>query len=160
MERNLYAYEYVELDYEAIVELLERVPTGVLQPATESASDHARAVISKLVVPIGGFELARDVTVSIGELVRVEPHRAILPIQWHASVRQGLFPHMDARLEIAALSLGEPTTQVSLIGSYSPPAGMIGTVSDRVAALHRLADASVHRLVRDVCARLVDELSG
>jgi hypothetical protein len=69
-----------------------------------------------------------------------------------------LFPEMTAELEIAALSVDDPLSQVSLIGTYVPPVGVVGAVGDRMGALHRLADAAVHRLVKDICARLEDEL--
>jgi hypothetical protein len=160
LERHLYAYEYVSLDYQDIVELLERVPTAILQPATEAASEHAHDVLSTLVVPIGGFKLARDVSVSVGDLHRAGPARAKLPLQWHAAQHQGLFPEMTAELEIAALSLEEPHTQISIIGSYVPPVGLVGAVGDSLGSLYRLADAAVHRLVNDVCRRLTAELGG
>jgi hypothetical protein len=159
LERHLYAYEYVDLAYDAIIDLLERVPTAVLQPATEAATARAHEVLSTLYVPLGGFELARDVTVSVGDLERAEERRAKLPLDWKAAQHQGLFPHMDAELEIAALSIDEPLSQVSLIGTYVPPVGVVGAVGDSVGALHRLAEAAVHRLVQDICARLEAELS-
>lgn len=158
MERHLYAYEYVGLHYDGIVALLQREPTVILQPATEQASNRAHEVLSTLVVPIGGFRLARDVTVSVGELDQLEGRRARLPMKWHASANQGLFPVMEAHLEIAALSLDEPNTQVSIVGSYVPPVGVVGAIGDSVSAVHRLAEAAVHRLVRDVCIRLAEEL--
>lgn len=158
MERQLYAYEYVDLDYEAIVGLLEQIPTAILQPATEAASQHAHEVLSTLVVPLGGFELARDVKVTVGDVQRVEDTRAKLPLHWSAARHQGLFPEMKAELEIAALSLDGPITQVSISGTYVPPAGVVGALGDSLGALHRLAEAAVHRLTEDVCARLTTEV--
>jgi hypothetical protein len=159
VERHLYAYEYVDLAYDDIVGLLEQIPTAILQPATEAASARAHEVLSTLYVPLGGFELAREVTVSVGELQRAEERRAKLPLDWHAAQHHGLFPEMNAELEIAALSIDEPLSQVSLIGTYVPPVGVVGALGDSVGALHRLADAAVHRLVKDICARLEDELA-
>jgi hypothetical protein len=159
VERHLYAYEYVDLAYDDIVDLLERVPTAILQPATEAASARAHEVLSTLYIPLGGFELAREVTVEVGNLERAAERRAKLPLEWHATQRHGLFPEMNALLEVAALSVDEPQCQVTLIGTYVPPAGVVGAVGDTVAALHRLAEAAVHRLVRDICVRLEAELS-
>jgi hypothetical protein len=158
VERHLYAYEYVDLDYGDIVGLLERVPTAILQPATEAASARAHEVLSTLYVPLGGFELARDVTISVGDLNRAQEYRAKLPLRWHAAQHHGLFPEMEAELEIAALSADEPISQISLIGTYVPPVGIVGAVGDSMGALHRLAEAAVHRLVKDICARLEVEL--
>jgi hypothetical protein len=158
MERHLYAYEYVDLAYGDIVSLLERTPTAILQPATDAASVRAHEVLSTLYVPLGGFELAREVTISVGDLDRVQEYRAKLPVHWHAAQHQGLFPQMDAALEIAALSPDEPQSQVSLIGTYVPPVGIVGAVGDSMGALHRLAEAAVHRLVKDICERLEAEL--
>lgn len=160
MRRDLYAYEYVDLAYDSLVTLLERSPTAILQPATDAASERAHEVLSTLYVPLGGFELARTVTVSVGDLDRVQEYRAKLPIRWHAAQHQGLFPEMEAELEIAALSPDQPQSQVSLIGTYVPPAGIVGAFGDSAAALHRLAEAAVHRLVRDICTRLEAELGG
>jgi hypothetical protein len=154
VERHLYAYEYVDLGYGDIVALLDRAPTAILQPATDAASARAHEVLSTLYVPLGGFELARDVTVSVGDLDRVQEYRAKLPIRWHAAQHEGLFPQMEAELEIAALSPDQPQSQISLIGTYVPPVGVVGAVGDRVGALHRLAEAAVHRLVHDICERL------
>jgi hypothetical protein len=159
MERQLIAYESVKLSYEDVVRFLERSPTAVLQPATEAASDHAHEVVSTLSVPLGNFRLSRDVTVVVGDLERSGSHRAKLPMSWRASQHQGLFPAMTATLGIAALSEEEPRTELSMAGSYVPPAGIIGGIGDNLSVLHRLAETSVQRLLRDIAERLVAELA-
>lgn len=153
MERHLYVYEYAAVPYEHIIELLAAHPTAILQPSLES-EEESEEVRSTLHVPLGGFELTRDIKVTVGELEHLEDGRASLPVAWKAASKEGLFPGMTATLEISALADQPPRSQVSLIGVYTPPAGALGAFGDSVGALHRRAESAVHRLLRDICQEL------
>lgn len=158
MERPLYHYEYVDEPFDDIIELLADRPAVLLQPATEVAAEHAREVVATLHLPVGGFEVGRDVRVELGSFVPRELRCGSLPVSWHAEQHASLFPSVEAKLEVAALSLDPPVTQVSLVGSYRPPLGAVGTAVD-AAAGHRVVEATVHRFVKDVVRRIREELA-
>jgi hypothetical protein len=74
-------------------------------------------------------------------------------MRWTAAgVTGGLFPVLDADIELAAES--EQGTQVSLTGVYRPPLGVVGAGLDRVL-LHRVASATVSSLLTHIAKALV-----
>lgn len=152
-ERNLYLYEYVELPFDDVAEVLARDPAAVLQPATDAAVEQARAVHRDLVVELGGFEVGREVTIEVGEFRPVEIRRVTVDLRWHASSATALFPSMRATLEVTALSFHPPRTQVSLVACYRPPLGVLGAAGDAVWG-HRIAESAVHRFLHDVLSRV------
>jgi hypothetical protein len=70
-----------------------------------------------------------------------------IPIQWSAAQRAALFPIMNAELSVYPLTATE--TQLDFLGRYEPPLGIVGGALDAMAG-HRIAEASVHRLVADI----------
>lgn len=158
MQRPLYHYEYVDEPFDDVIELLADRPAVVLQPATDAAAAHAREVVTTLHVPIGGFEVGREVRIEFGDFVPRELRSGYVPVSWHAEQHAAMFPSVEAKLEVAALSLDPPVTQVSLVGSYLPPLGAVGTAVD-AAVGHRVAEAAVHRFVKDVVRRIREELA-
>jgi hypothetical protein len=151
--RPLYAYTYADVAYDDAIEVLARDPDALLQDATDSSAAHGEEVVSSLAVDLGGFELGRDVVIELEPFQPVEVLRGVLPLRWRAARGHLLFPTVDGQLEIAALSLHPPRVQVTLTGSYDPPFGAAGSLLDR-AGPHRVAEAVVHRFVREVAARL------
>lgn len=152
MDRPLYAYTYADVAYDDAIALLADDPEDVLQSATDASVDHGDEVVARLELDVAGFEVGRDVVVHLGAFDPIEQLRGVLPLRWEAAEGQVLFPTVDATLEIAAMSLHPPMTQVTLAGHYRPPMGAIGRALDRVA--HRAAEAVIHRFVRDVAERL------
>jgi len=66
-------------------------------------------------------------------------------MRWAAAgVTGGLFPVLDADIELAAE--GQEDTRVTLTGVYRPPLGSVGAGLDRVL-LHRVATASIGSLL-------------
>jgi hypothetical protein len=63
---------------------------------------------------------------------------------------------MDGVLSIYALTPGE--TQLDFLGHYDPPLGVIGGAVNAVVG-HRIAEASVQRLISDVAQYLRDRLN-
>lgn len=153
MERPLYAYVYAHVPYDDAIALLAADAATLLQDATHVGVERAREVVTTLHVPIGGFEVGRDVVVTAGEFRPVEVLRGVLPVQWHAAHGAGLFPSLAASLELSALSLRPPVTQVTLQGAYTPPLRQVGAMGD-AAVGHRVAEATVQRFVEDVARRL------
>ena len=155
MDRPLYAYEYARAAYEDVVAVLRADAATLLQDATSASQEHADEVVTRLRVPVGGFELGRDVRIHVGDFETPEPLRTRVGLSWQATDVAGLFPAVDASLEVAALSEHPPRTQITLVGTYEPPLGIVGAAVDR-ALLHRVAESAVHTFVREVTARLTE----
>ena len=155
-ERNLYLYEYVDLPFDDVAEVLAEDPAAVLQQATDAAVEQARAVHRDLVVDLAGFEVGREVTIEVGEFKPAEIRRVTVDLRWHASSASALFPSLRATLEVSALSFHPPRTQISLVASYEPPLGILGAAGDLMWG-HRVAESAVHRFLHDVIKR-VEEL--
>lgn len=158
---ELRAYEYVNRPYAAVRDALRADPGGIFGRATKGAAHRAGALAASLRASIGSIEVGTDVTIEVGAieessdgpLGHVPTTR--VPLKWKAARAAALFPSMEAVLTIYALSKDE--TQLDLRGLYRPPLGALGAAVDTLA-LGRLADASVHRFVADVAARLSAEL--
>ena len=70
-----------------------------------------------------------------------------IPIEWSAAERAALFPIMTADSSVYPLTATE--TQLDFLGRYQPPLGIVGGALYAMVG-HRIAEASVHRLVGDV----------
>lgn len=105
----------------------------------------------------GRFDLARNVRMVIGD-IQIGVHSARLPIQWEDAAHPGLFPILEATLEIAPVRAGpHAMTQLGLLGRYRPPFGRIGAVADNLAG-HGIVLDSVERFLDDLTDRLQDAL--
>ncbi|MDX1622145.1 MAG: hypothetical protein R3320_14205 [Nitriliruptorales bacterium] len=153
MQRNLYTYTYVRRPFDDVARLLAEDPSRILQPATERAAGEARTLRSELSVELGRFEVGRDITIEVGEFEPLSMLAVALPLRWEAETAEALFPSMEATLELQALSLRSPLTQLTLIGSYEPPLGLLGAAGDALLG-KRVAEAAVHRFVCDVADRI------
>ena len=69
--------------------------------------------------------------------------------------RGRVFPVMNAELLFWPLSSSE--TQLEIEGAYRPPLGIVGNALD-AAIGHRVAEATVHRLLEDLVEQLRREL--
>lgn len=81
----------------------------------------------------------REVLLELGPCVRSSSKTAF-PLRWRASEHPGLFPALDADLEVAPL--GEGRTQLAMSARYVPPFGAFGRAIDR-ALLSRVAEATL-----------------
>jgi hypothetical protein len=81
----------------------------------------------------------REVVVELGPPIR-SSSKVSFPIRWHASDHPGLFPALDADLEIA--SLGPDRTRLAMSARYEPPLGALGRAVDRTV-LSRVAEATL-----------------
>lgn len=157
--RELYLYDYLEVPYDDVVAAVEEHGDELFQSATDDARDRAHHVHANLVVDLGAFEVGREIVVDIGDLERPENTRATLPLRWQAWEHEGLFPSLTADLEIVMLADRPPLTQVTLVGTYEPPMGLLGAAGDRLWG-HRIAEAALHGFLGTVVERLrrlVDE---
>lgn len=160
MTRELHAYAYVDVPFDLASRLFAENAQAVLQHATDDIAEEAGKLSRTLKVNVGGFEVAKDVEVLVGDFEPTELTRSTVPIRWRAERGRLLFPALEADLHVIAVSFEPALTMIELDGAYEPPMGAIGAGADRLL-LHRLAEASVYRFVHDVAMDLrdlVDEL--
>jgi hypothetical protein len=143
---------FVELPLPAsdVERVLLGSPERWIPDLADEADDAGRTLLAEV-----GFG-PRGLRVGKGVHVEVEPSLArggavVLPIRWRATGPEGLFPSMDADIEVAGL--GASRTQLSFSGRYRPPMGRLGEVADR-AVLHRVSEA----VVKDFVDRLADRI--
>jgi hypothetical protein len=152
MTREIRSFDYVNHSYSAVRDALVKDPAGVLRAATNAAASRARAVAAALHMNIGPLDIAAEIAVTVGTISEQTHDAPIsrvtrIPIAWSAAQRAALFPIMNAELSVYPLT--ETETQLDFQGRYEPPLGIVGSALD-AAVGHRIAEASVHRLVADV----------
>lgn len=147
MERSISFERRVDVDYDAAVAVLrDQVADVVL--------DDPDAGTLVLHADVAGFDVARTVTVTLGDLRQLDQHAVAVPIRWKAAEHPGRFPTLDGLVELSALSHRPAQSQLALIGTVSPPMGVLGTVGE-AAGGSQLGDAVLEALVD----RMVDRLS-
>lgn len=153
---------YVDRPYEAVRNLLRSRAGDVLQRATMAAGERAQGLIARLRVGAAGLEVGVDVRVEANERP-TEPAVAGLPeishigLTWRAARAEGLFPSMAGDLSLTPISFAD--TRIAFEGAYTPPFSRVGQALDALIG-HRIAEASVQRLVDDLVAQLRRELPG
>jgi len=152
----MFARYYVELPIAP-----ERVEAALLQdPSTwmTHLAEHANGRGDALLAEVGFGEeirIARRVAIEFGHNVRAG-NRFIQPFRWSASGPAGMFPALDADLEVAPL--GSEHTQLAISARYVPPLGALGKLIDR-AVLARVAEATVKDFLDRVAAALVENVA-
>jgi hypothetical protein len=157
--REVRCYDYVTVPYGRVRELLHSDAAGIFARATSTANDRARELMATLRLNVGPMEVGVDVRLEIAgvtdEVTAVGDPRTRLDFTWQATQGAGFFPTMEATLSAYALSPQE--TQLDLHGRYRPPLGTLGTALDATVG-HRVAEATVLRLLRDVRTKIITEL--
>jgi hypothetical protein len=156
MKREIRSYDYVNRPYGAVRDALVKDPAAVLRAATNAAASRAKAVAAALRVNVGPIDVGAEIAVKVGTISEVTRDAPItpltrIPIEWSAVQATSLFPVMKAELSVYPLTATE--TQLDFFGQYEPPLGVLGGALDVVAG-HRIAEASVHRLVQDLAEYL------
>ncbi len=153
--REIRSFDYVNHPYARVRDALAADPAAVFRAATKAAASRAESVATELRVTAAGLEVGTEVVLSIGtieETGQADSSRVTrIPVEWEAAKRPRLFPLMNARLSLYPLTARE--TQLDFLGQYDPPLGLLGGAVDAVIG-HRIAEASVHRLVSDVARYL------
>jgi hypothetical protein len=148
----MFARYYVELPLstERVEHLLTHEPESWLPGLAERANRRG----DDLLADVGFGEkirVAREVAISVGGPVRAGT-KTLLPLRWVPSGGAGLFPSLDADLEIAPL--GPDRTQLAMSARYAPPLKAVGRVIDRVV-LFRVAEATLKDFLDGVAAALM-----
>lgn len=144
----MFARYFVELplDSRNVERLLMRDPQSWVPGLAGKANRHGDDLLAE--VGFGGdVRVERRVAVEFGTPIRM-PSKTVLPIHWSAAGASGLFPSLDADLEIAPLG---QRTQLAMSARYDPPLGAIGRAIDR-AVMFRVAEATL----KDFLDRVAD----
>ena len=149
----MFARYFVELPMfsEEVEHALSHDPRAWLPGLAEGANHRGDLLLAEV-----GFgehvRIKRTVTVELGEAVR-SGAKTVFPLRWTASGASGLFPSLDADLEVALLRPGR--TQLAMSARYVPPLGAVGRAIDR-AVLSRVAEATL----KDFLDRVADTIMG
>lgn len=158
---TLRCYDYVNQPFARVQAALKGNAAAIFTQATARASEREQAIGTQLRARIGALEVAAQVRVQVGvpRDTQSSPEGygiTEFPLSWQAIAHPSLFPHMVATLSVYPLSRTE--TQLDFEGTYDPPLGLLGDAIDAIAG-HRIAEASVLRLVQDVAALLRQQLA-
>jgi hypothetical protein len=153
----VFARYFVELplDAERVERVLMRDPQLWMPGLASKANYHGDALLAEV-----GFgddvRVERKVAIELGEVVRM-PSKTVVPLRWSASGAAGLFPALEADLEIAPL--GPHLTQLAMSARYVPPLGAVGRAIDR-AVLFRVAEATLKDFLDRVSTALMSAVKG
>jgi hypothetical protein len=145
----MFARYFVEVPMspEAVDRVLSDDPRRWMPGLAERANYRGDVLLAEV-----GFgeriRIAREVVVELGPPVRSSTKTAF-PLRWTASSHAGLFPSLDADLEVAPL--GANRTQLSMSARYVAPFGAVGHAIDR-AILSRVAEATLKDFLDGVAA--------
>jgi hypothetical protein len=152
----VFARYFVELPLPAarVVDILTGLANDGLAGIAELADERGEALLGEAGVGHGGARLARTIAVRVEPPVRIGS-TTVVPLHWEAAHGAGLFPSMDADLEISPLG---DTTHLAVSARYVPPMGRFGRVVDR-AVLHRVAEATIKDFLDRVAAAVETAVS-
>lgn len=148
----MFARYYVEfdLDPEVVLALLVRAPESWIPGIATDATRKGDVLLANV-----GFgrdvRLERTVEVHLGEAVELAT-KTLVPLRWTPVGQSGLFPALDADLEVARI--GDQRTQLAMSARYVPPLGALGKVLDRTI-LSRVAEATVKDFLDRVAAVII-----
>jgi hypothetical protein len=114
------------------------------------ADDRGQHLMAEVGFALDGHRVSKNVEIEVGKPVS-SAGRSWIAITWRATGPTGLFPVMDAELELA--SLGPQLTQLSISGRYPPPMGLVGRTIDK-ALLSRVAEATIKDFVDRLASAL------
>ena len=102
------------------------------------------------------IRVARKVAIELGHPVNTAG-KVVLPLRWTPTDSPGLFPALEADLEVAPLP--PDRTQLAMSARYVPPLGPLGRAIDR-AVLYRVAEATLKDFLDRVGEALAHEAGG
>lgn len=147
----MFARYFVELPLST--ERVERLLTGDPETWLPGLAGKANRRGDDLLAEVGfgdRVRVQRPVSIAIGRPIRAGT-KIVLPLAWVPAVGVGLFPSLDADLEIAPL--GPDRTQLAMSARYSPPLKAVGRAIDRIV-LFRVAEATLKDFLDGVAATL------
>lgn len=161
MGKEIRSFDYVNHPYDKVRDVLASDAASVFRSATRAAASRTQSVAAALHVDIAGLKVAKDVDIAVKDVEEEAAGTAATPrtrlmIEWAAASSPGLFPLMKAELAVYPLTATE--TQLDFAGEYEPPMGWLGSAVDAMVG-HKIAEASVHRFVRQLAEYLRSNLA-
>jgi hypothetical protein len=154
--REVRHYAYVDRDFGQVRSYLTAAPERLLRERTPPR-DAGGGLRTGLHLHRAGLDVSRDVRVVLGDLL-MSARSVRAPLHWEDASRPGLFPVLDATLELIPVASGRHhTTQIGFVGRYETPLGWLGAVADSLAG-NRLVLESVEEFVEGLAGRLEREL--
>jgi hypothetical protein len=147
----MFARYFIELplDADRVESALLRDPERWIPGLARTANFRGDTLLAEV-----GFgddvRIARAVRLELGTPARMA-NATLIPLRWAAAEGPGLFPTLEADLEVAPL--GPHRTQLAMSARYVPPLGAVGRAIDRVV-LFRVAEATL----KDFLDRVGDTL--
>jgi hypothetical protein len=132
-------YLELPLPFAEVEEILLHSPEEWVPGLAQDAHARGEHLLGEVGFGSDGRRVEKRVHIKLGIPFRLAS-KTILPMSWHATGAEKLFPSLEADLEVAALGAGR--TQLSVSARYRPPLGPMGRVIDR-ALLHRVAEATI-----------------
>jgi hypothetical protein len=153
MERHIEVIRTVRPPLEEVVRILRDRPGAVLT-AHPAPDDGATYHTELLMNGPGGSSVHQEVLVRLRPRRRAadDPHDS-WAIEWEPTGQSHLLPSFQGTLEASAEG---PTTSLRLSGTYHPPLGAVGAVSDGLIG-HRLASHSVESFLTAIALRVESE---
>ena len=148
---EVFARYFIELpiDPNRVERALTREPDTWLPGLASEANHRGDTLLAEI-----GFgdriRVARTVAIELGQPVRTAG-KVVLPLRWTPTDAPGLFPALEADLEVAPLP--PDRTQLAMSARYIPPLGPLGKAIDR-AILYRVAEATIKDFLDRVGAAL------
>ena len=149
----MFARYFLELPIpvDDVEQALSRDPREWLPGLAEQANFRGDRLLAE--VGFGeAIRLRRKVIVEMGRPIHTSS-KSFFPLRWTASGHAGLFPSLDADIEVALL--GSDRVQLAISARYIPPLGAVGRTIDR-ALLSRVAEATL----KDFLDRVADAIVG
>lgn len=150
----MFARYFVELPMfsEEVEHALSHDPRAWLPGLAERANHRGDLLLAEV-----GFgevlRIKRAVVIELGRSVR-SGAKTVFPLRWTSTGAAGLFPSLDADLEVAPLGPGR--TQLAMSARYVPPFGPIGLAADR-AVLSRVAEATLKDFLDRVAETILEK---
>jgi hypothetical protein len=122
-----------------VAAVLFRDPEAWVPGLARQADDGAERLLAEVGFSPAKIRVEKRVEIEVGTPMAL-PSKTVLPISWKATGPEGLFPSLEADLELAPL--GSARAQLAISARYTPPLGLLGRAIDR-ALLHRVAEATL-----------------
>ncbi len=154
---GVFARYFIELpiDPKRVERALTQAPEAWLHGLASEANHRGDTLLAEI-----GFgdriRVARTVAIELGDPVHTAG-KVVLPLRWTPTDAPGLFPALEADLEVAPLP--PDRTQLAMSARYVPPLGPLGKVIDR-AILYRVAEATLKDFLDRVGEALAHQAGG
>lgn len=152
MNGTIEASTTLPVDVASVAAIIGSDPGVVLCDTCSAEDRRARVFRTQIAAELhGGGRIGHEVELELGAL-DAEGGEFVLPLRWHASGHERLFPTFDGALRVRA---GDKGTVLRLTGTYIVPLGLVGRFGDGLVR-SRVVRGSLETFLADVVRR-VDE---